>query len=120
MMDTDADTVLGERYNKLRTCWSRGPDVNIRLEGQLDFEVRIPVNWLARSGNNTWSLVKEMLNILVKENGYLAADVDGHVPLNLLEVPIEGSFHFLPEKDATNQSEHRMTAQGKSSYVVVL
>ena len=113
-MDPDADTIRGERYNRLRTCWSRGPDVKIRLGGQLDFEVRIPVNWLARSGNNTWSLVEELLNILVNENGYLAADVDGHVPLDLLEVPIEGSFHFLPERNDTDQSEHRATPYRES------
>lgn len=82
-MSSTADQEVTHRYKKLRSCWRRGPEVIVTVSGGLDFNVKIPLDWLERTRLNAWAFIQDLLSILVNESGRLAADVDGHIPLDL-------------------------------------
>lgn len=66
-----------------RTTWPRCPLIEIAIQNSPP--IPIPIDFVTRSGNNTWGLVRHLAQLMVNEPGELRR-LDG-VPVVLADEP---------------------------------
>ena len=91
------------QYGLVHHYWREGPTVDVSLVGT-EAHVKIPVDFLEKSGNNTWAFVLRMVKHLVVEDGFLSPLAQaGQVcsPLRLTDAPLAGTYQFCPTCSST-------------------
>lgn len=80
--------------NSVRSTWPRGLLVTVTIPDSPPPPVFLPIDFLARSGDNTWGLVRHFMQLMVNELGELRRQ-DG-TPLLLADEPTAIECVFVP------------------------
>lgn len=86
-------------YTSIKSAWPRTQDlVAIKIQ---DYQrpLRIPLEFIAKSGHNSWHLVHTLVGYLVNERGRLQRE-DGSL-ITLDDQPVAGTVCFVPNEAAT-------------------
>lgn len=81
-------------YTSIKSAWPRTQDlVAIKIQ---DYQrpLRIPLEFIAKSGHNSWHLVHTLVGYLVNERGRLQRE-DGSL-ITLDDQPVAGTVCFVP------------------------
>ncbi|CDR49838.1 RHTO0S45e00100g1_1 [Rhodotorula toruloides] len=96
------------RYAKIASLWPRGDIVNISYSPALDLDIKIPLAFIATSGQNTIGFVEELAQTLVLESGELRRSDAPEIELDLA-APLSqpDNFVFLPDERSMAFTERR-------------
>jgi hypothetical protein len=108
-------------YTIAAGVWPRS--AKITIESRLGTRIaRLPLNFLATCGDNTWSYVSYVLSLLVIADPLhpgCIVDPQTGMPVDGNAAPFAGTFHFIEEGESVTSSDgHRIDlVLGKSSEV---
>jgi hypothetical protein len=101
-------------YPLVQSSWRASPLVSVQIEGH-DIPINVPVEFLARSGDNTWRFVKFIVNECVNETGDVV-QADGQL-LPDEGVPRPGKYVFVLPADSGVQFSRLLLCLYKESWL---
>ena len=84
------------QYGLVHHYWRGSPTVDVSLVGT-EAHVKIPVDFLEKSGDNTWAFVLRLLKHMVVEDGFLSPSAPAGQAcssLQLTSAPVAGAYQF--------------------------
>ena len=90
----DAGIPANERvYTRMTSLWPRHPRIQVAVQGA-QTPIRLPLEFIQASGDNTWHLVHRMVSLLVNESGQIQHTTGDSVVLEA--EPEAGEYLFAP------------------------
>lgn len=83
-------------YQPLHEWWPGTDKLSISLDPFVEIEVKIPLDFIARGGQNTLAFVQHLVQHLVNEPGSLRLAADVEADLDLEAAPEAAKYKFLP------------------------
>ncbi|GAA5995904.1 uncharacterized protein JCM10292_004820 [Rhodotorula paludigena] len=83
-------------YRPLMAYWRNSDAVSVSFAPHADLEVHVPLDFIARSGNDTLGFVQFLAQLLVDESGVLYSDEESAPQLDLTSAPWPTRFRFVP------------------------
>lgn len=83
-------------YQPLHERWPETDKLSISLNPFIELEVKIPLDFIARGGQNTLTFVQHIAQHLVNEPGSLRLAADVEADLDLEAAPEAAKYKFVP------------------------
>lgn len=86
-------------YRPLCESWPVSGKVTVSFEPFLELEIKIPVDFLVKSGDDSLAFLQYLVQQVVVERGYLSRSGEADSSLDLNARPeIGASYHFRPRE----------------------